>query len=45
MGFKEVFKKDLKLNIVFEFIEKTILDDIEKSPSGLDLETIQKYIY
>lgn len=27
--FKEAFKRDSKLNIVFEFIPKTVLEDIE----------------
>ncbi len=30
--FKEAFWKENKLNIVFEFIQKTVLEDIENSP-------------
>lgn len=33
--FKEAYRKNKKLNIVFEFVEKTVLEDIEKSPEGL----------
>ena len=29
--FKEAFKRENKLNIVFEFVEKTVLDDIEEN--------------
>ena len=29
--FKEAFKRDNKLNIVFEFVEKTVLEDIQQN--------------
>jgi cyclin-dependent kinase-like len=29
--FKEAFRKESKLNIVFEFIQKTVLEDIENN--------------
>ena len=43
--FKEAFRRNNKLNIVFEFLEKTVLEDIESSPNGLPLETIKSYMY
>lgn len=43
--FKEAFKRDNKLNIVFEFVEKTVLEDIETSPAGVSTPLIRSYLY
>lgn len=43
--FKEAFKRENKLNIVFEFVEKTVLEDIENNPCGLPISMIKSYIY
>ena len=43
--FKEAFRRDKKLNIVFEFVEKTVLEDIERSSDGLGKKLIKSYIY
>ena len=43
--FKEAFKRDNKLNIVFEFVEKTVLEDIETNPSGVPVPLIRSYLF
>lgn len=43
--FKEAFKRENKLNIVFEFLERTVLEDIENSHSGLSPALIRSYMY
>ncbi len=43
--FKDSFKRDNKLNIVFEYVNKTVLEDIENNPSGLSPSLIKSYIY
>ncbi len=43
--FKEAFRRDHKLNIVFEFVQKTVLEDIETNPHGLKTSLIKSYIY
>lgn len=43
--FKEAFKRDNKLNIVFEYVEKTVLEDIETNVSGVPLHLIRSYLY
>jgi cyclin-dependent kinase-like len=43
--FKEAFKRENKLNIVFEFVEKTVLEDIENSPEGLKTDMIRSYMF
>lgn len=43
--FKEAFRKESKLIIVFEFIEKTVLQEIENFPQGLSIELIKSYMF
>ena len=43
--FKEAFKRDNKLNIVFEFVEKTVLEDIENSANGVSIGLTRSYLY
>lgn len=43
--FKEAFKRDNKLNIVFEYVEKTVLEDIENNINGVPLHLIRSYLY
>ena len=43
--FIEAFSRENKLHIVFEFVDKTVLEDIESSSSGLPLSTIRSYIF
>lgn len=42
---KEAFKRKNRVYLVFEFVEKTLLDILEESPNGLDPEYIKKIIY
>ncbi|KAF0028962.1 hypothetical protein F2P81_018067 [Scophthalmus maximus] len=41
----EVWKRRRRWYLVFEFVERTLLDDLEHNPSGLDLNTSQQYLY
>nr|XP_020442341.1 cyclin-dependent kinase-like 2 isoform X2 [Monopterus albus] len=41
----EVWKRRRRWYLVFEFVERTLLDDLEQNPSGLDLNTSQQYLY
>lgn len=43
--FIEAFRRENKLNIVFEFVEKTVLEDIERSPEGVSPGLIKSYIF
>ncbi|XP_056299314.1 cyclin-dependent kinase-like 2 isoform X1 [Pseudoliparis swirei] len=41
----EVWKRRRRWYLVFEFVERTLLDDLEQNPSGLDLNTGRQYLY
>nr|XP_020514079.1 cyclin-dependent kinase-like 5 [Labrus bergylta] len=41
----EVWKRRRRWYLVFEFVERTLLDDLEKNPNGLDLNTSRQYLY
>ncbi|XP_075400310.1 cyclin-dependent kinase-like 2 isoform X2 [Tenrec ecaudatus] len=41
----EVCKKKKRWYLVFEFVDHTILDDLELFPNGLDHETVKKYLF
>ncbi|XP_023568802.1 cyclin-dependent kinase-like 2 [Octodon degus] len=41
----EVCKKKKRWYLVFEFVDHTILDDLELFPNGLDYEVVQKYLF
>lgn len=41
----EVFRVKGKLYLVFEFVEKTILEEIEKNPEGLDPAAIKRLMW
>ncbi|KAK9525057.1 hypothetical protein VZT92_017400 [Zoarces viviparus] len=41
----EVWKRRRRWYLVFEFVERTLLDDLEQNPSGLDLNTSRWYLY
>ncbi|XP_029610489.1 cyclin-dependent kinase-like 2 isoform X3 [Salmo trutta] len=41
----EVWKKRRRWYLVFEFVERTVLDDLEQSPTGLDYSRLRRYIY
>lgn len=42
---KEAFKRKAKLYLVFEFVEKNLLEVLEEQPAGLDPEVVRAYIY
>ncbi|KAL3875407.1 hypothetical protein ACJMK2_033355 [Sinanodonta woodiana] len=41
----EVFKRKKRLYLVFEFVDHTVLDELEKCPNGLDETTIRKILW
>lgn len=38
----EVFRRKKRLFLVFEFVERTVLDDLEKRPEGLEEIDVKK---
>ena len=47
VGFKEAFKRDKKLHIVFEYVDQTVLEILENSNDsmGLPMRTIQSFVF
>ncbi|XP_017370229.1 cyclin-dependent kinase-like 2 isoform X1 [Cebus imitator] len=41
----EVYKKKKRWYLIFEFVDHTILDDLELFPNGLDYQVVQKYLF
>ena len=41
----EVFRRKKRLYLVFEFVDHTVLDDLEKYPQGLDEGTVRKILW
>ncbi|KAK6170029.1 hypothetical protein SNE40_018518 [Patella caerulea] len=41
----EVFRRKKRLYLVFEFVDHTVLDELEKCPNGLDENTVRKILY
>uniref|UniRef100_A0A8C5L956 Cyclin-dependent kinase-like 2 n=1 Tax=Jaculus jaculus TaxID=51337 RepID=A0A8C5L956_JACJA len=41
----EVCKKKKRWYLVFEFVDHTVLDDLELFPNGLDYQVVQKYLF
>lgn len=41
----EVFRRKKRLYLVFEFVDNTILDELEKYPNGLDEGYIRKILW
>ena len=41
----EVFRRKGKLYLVFEYVENTILEVLERKPNGLDEQEVRKYTY
>ncbi|RVE60808.1 hypothetical protein OJAV_G00184290 [Oryzias javanicus] len=41
----EVWKRRRRWYLVFEFVDRTLLNDLEQNPSGLDLDTARQYLY
>ena len=45
VSLKEAFKRKAKLYLVFEYVEKNLLEVLEEEPSGLDPEIVRIYIF
>ncbi|KFO88124.1 Cyclin-dependent kinase-like 2 [Buceros rhinoceros silvestris] len=41
----EVYKKKKRWYLVFEFVDHTVLDDLEACPNGLDYSRVRKYLF
>uniref|UniRef100_A0A3B4ZY56 Cyclin-dependent kinase-like 2 n=1 Tax=Stegastes partitus TaxID=144197 RepID=A0A3B4ZY56_9TELE len=41
----EVWKRRRRWYLVFEFVDRTLLEDLEHNPTGLDLNTSRQYLY
>ncbi|NWQ99052.1 CDKL2 protein, partial [Paradoxornis webbianus] len=41
----DVCKRKKRWYLVFEFVDHTVLNDLEASPSGLDYERVRKYLF
>uniref|UniRef100_H2ZSK2 Cyclin-dependent kinase-like 2 n=1 Tax=Latimeria chalumnae TaxID=7897 RepID=H2ZSK2_LATCH len=41
----EVCKKKKRWYLVFEFVDRTVLDDLEQFPNGLDYNKVRKYLF
>jgi len=42
---KEAFRRKGKLYLVFEYVDKNLLEILEDSPSGIEPTLVKKYIY
>ncbi len=42
---KEAFRRKGKLFLVFEYVEKNLLEVLEERPNGLEPELVRRYIY
>lgn len=45
MNLLEVFRRKKRLFLVFEFVDRTVLDDLDKAPHGLDEILVKKISY
>uniref|UniRef100_A0A3P9ICC9 Probable serine/threonine-protein kinase fhkE n=1 Tax=Oryzias latipes TaxID=8090 RepID=A0A3P9ICC9_ORYLA len=41
----EVWKRRRRWYLVFEFVDRTLLNDLEQNPGGLNLDTARQYLY
>jgi len=41
----QVFRRKRRFHLVFEYIDHTILDELEANPKGLDEKKCQQYIF
>lgn len=41
----EVFRRKKRLFLVFEFVDHTVLDELERYPNGLDENTVRKVLW
>ena len=45
VAIREAFKRKGRLYLVFEYVEKNLLEILEENPNGIDPEKIRLYIY
>ena len=45
MNLLEVFRRKKRLFLVFEFVDRTVLDDLDNAPHGLDESSVKKISY
>ena len=45
VSLKEAFRRKLKLYLVFEYVEKNLLEVLEEQPQGLPPDIVKMYIY
>jgi cyclin-dependent kinase-like len=41
----QVFREEDKLYLVFEYVERTVLEELESSPDGIPLEKLKSITY
>ena len=41
----EVFRRKKRLHLVFEYLDHTVLDELEKCPNGLDENSVRKVLW
>lgn len=41
----EFFQRKGRLHLIFEYVDNTVLDYIERSPQGLDPSTVKKFMF
>lgn len=41
----DVFRRNGKLYLVFEYVERTILEELERHPQGINPNDVKKYFY
>ena len=41
----KLFRRKRKLYLVFEYVDHTILEELEENPSGLNEETARKHVF
>lgn len=41
----EAVRRKSKLYLVFEYVQRTLLEDLERRPDGLDTKTVKRYVF
>jgi cyclin-dependent kinase-like len=42
---KEAFRRKGRLYLVFEYVERNLLEVLEEQPNGIDLQILKRYVY
>ena len=45
MNLIEVFRRKKRLYLVFEFMDHTVLDDLDRSPGGLEEDKVRRILF